>query len=362
MRLPDEYDEEPRVSNVVRNTAILAFLAVLSIFMVVILVNYSKKPSGHKDTPETGTQVSEQTNGDQELVIGDSTLTPDDLDFWDKFGGSDKKEDSTSPSVPKKEYIVDPSEDGKHTLIINSDGEEEWVVINQYLTKHDYDFTKLVLQSNLMKYYVDGKKTSYVGADISKYQAYIDFGKLKKAGIDFVIIRVGARGYGTGQVMLDDYFLDNIKRASDADLEIGVYFYSQAISKEEAEQEADMVLEYVKDYNITYPIAFVMDDVTNDSARIDILSKEDKTKIAKAFLGKVKKAGYIPLLYGDKEWLIKQLDLSKLTDYDVWLSQPGDLPDYPYKFSMWQYSTSATVEGISGDCNLNISFIDYSVK
>ena len=66
--------------------------------------------------------------------------------------------------------------------------------------------------------------------------------------------------------------------------------------------------------------------------------------------------------YGDKEWLIKQLDLSKLTDFDVWLSQPGDLPDYPYKFTMWQYSTTASIDGISGQSNLNISFIDYSVK
>lgn len=362
MRLPDEYDEERGGNKVVRNTAIIAILTVLSILMVVLIVNYSQKPSGHKTASESKTESSVQETQDNEPVLGNSTLSPDDLDFWDKFAGESKEEESSSHSVPQKEYILDPSEDGKHTLVIGADGEEEWVVINQYLAKNEFDFTKLVSQSGIMKYYVDGKKTSYAGVDISKYQAYIDFGKLKKAGIDFVMIRVGARGYSTGQIMLDDYFLDNIKRASDADLQIGVYFYSQAISEAEAEEEAKVVLEYIKDYNITYPVAFVMEDIANDSSRIDILGKEDKTKIAKAFLSKVKKAGYIPLLHGDKEWLIKQVDLSKLTDYDVWLSQPGDLPDYPYKFTMWQYSTSSVVEGISGDCNLNISFIDYSVK
>ena len=362
MRLPEEYDDEPRGNKVVKTTAILAFLAVVSIFVLVLIVNESKKPSGHIAATESKTEQSKQESEEDELSYGNSTLTPDDLDFWDKFSDGNKTEEKPSHSVPEKEYMLDPSEDGMHTMIVNADGEEEWVVINQYLEKNEYDFTKLVSQSDLMKYYVDGKKVSYVGVDVSKYEAYIDFGKLKKAGIDFVMIRVGARGYGTGQIMIDDYFLDNIKRATDADLEVGVYFYSQAISKEEAQEEANVVLEYIKDYNVTYPIAFVMEKIPNDSARIDILSKDDKTKIAKEFLGKVKKAGYIPLLYGNKEWLIKQVDLSKLTDYDVWLSQPGDLPDYPYKFTMWQYSTSSIIDGISGDCNLNISFIDYSVK
>ena len=99
----------------------------------------------------------------------------------------------------KKETTeADPSTDGKHTLVTNRDGKEEWVLISPYLPKHEYDFTKLVCQSDLMKYYQDGKLTSYVGVDISKYQDYVDFLKLKKAGVDFVMLRVGARGYGSG--------------------------------------------------------------------------------------------------------------------------------------------------------------------
>ena len=222
------------------------------------------------------------------------------------------------------------------------------MLISPYLPKHEYDFTKLVCQSDLMKYYQDGKLTSYVGVDISKYQDYVDFLKLKKAGVDFVMLRVGARGYGSGQIVLDDYFVDNIKRATDAGLQIGVYFTSQAITEEEAVEESNIVLENIKDYKITYPVAFDMSFVDNDTTRIETVSRADKTKITKAFLDTIEAAGYKPLLYGDKEWLIKEIDLSKLSAYDVWLSQMEDVPDYPYRFTMWQYANDVTIDGIAG--------------
>ena len=105
-----------------------------------------------------------------------------------------------------------------------------------------------------------------------------------------------------------------------------------------------------------------MEYVENDTARVEALSRADKTKITKAFLDTIQAAGYRAMIYGDKEWLIKRIDLSQLTDYDVWLSQQKDIPDYPYKFVMWQYTTSAEIRGIDGYANLNVCFIDYSAK
>lgn len=141
-----------------------------------------------------------------------------------------------------------------------------------YLPKHEYDFTKLVCQSDLMKYYQDGKLTSYVGVDISKYQDYVDFLKLKKAGVDFVMLRVGARGYGSGQIVLDDYFVDNIKRATDAGLQIGVYFTSQAITEEEAVEESNIVLR-IQRLQDHLSGAFDMSFVDNDTTRIETVSR-----------------------------------------------------------------------------------------
>lgn len=123
-----------------------------------------------------------------------------------------------------------------------------------------------------------------------------------------------------------------------------------------------MVLEALEDYQITYPVAFDMGFVENDTARIESLSKTEKTEITKTFLDTVAAEGYMTVIYGDKEWLIKEIDMSKLTAYDVWLSQLQDLPDYPYRFTMWQYTTSASVDGIAGYASLNVSFIDYSEK
>lgn len=368
MHLPDDYEEHSGLTPAVVTAIVAVTLFVAAILVVVLLMNH--KDSSHKTPqPETveavvETQEVKEKYPDTDKLLSGSTLSPDDLDFWDMYPEEKETEavPETKEDAPKETAANDPATDGRHTLVQYADGREEWVLISPYLPKHEYDFTKLVCQSNLMKYYEEGKQVSFVGTDISKYQDYVDFGKVKKAGVDFVMIRVGARGYGSGQLVLDEYFADNIKRATDAGLEIGVYFFSQAITKEEAVEEANMVLENIKDYKITYPVAFDMEPITNDTARIDKLSKSEKTDIAKTFLDTVQAAGYKPMIYGNKEWLIKQVDLSKLTAYDVWLSQQSDVPDYPYKFSMWQYSTDAGIDGIAGYADLNISFIDYSEK
>ena len=213
-----------------------------------------------------------------------------------------------------------------------------------------------------MVYYEDGRQSSYVGVDLSKYNNEVDFQKLKAAGVDFVMLRLGSRGYGSGQIMLDEKFVEYITKATEAGLQIGVYFYSQAITEAEAVEEANFVIQNLVNYKLTYPIAFDMEYVKNDSARIDALTREEKTKVAKAFLKTVKTAGYKPMIYGTKEWLIKEIDLTKLTDYDVWLSQQEEEPDYPYQFQMWQYSLEGSISGVTGDVDMNISFVDYSEK
>ena len=378
MRLPNDYEERPGITPTLISAIVAVTLFVGAILVVVLLMNDQGERPHTNVVQQPSSVVTDDTlmsndsdmNGDQ--VLPNSGLRPEDLDFWDKYPKDTSEESLREESRPSENRDSnkatessapsDPSTDGKHTLVQHADGKEEWVLISPYLPKNDYDFTKLVCQSDLMKYYVDGKLVSYVGVDISKYQDYVDFVKLRRAGIDFVMIRVGARGYGTGQLVLDDYFYDNIKRASDAGLRIGLYFSSQAITVEEAVEEANMVLDNIGDYVIDYPIAFNMGFVANDTARIDVLSKAEKTAIAKAFLDTVQEAGYIGILYGDKEWLIKEIDMSKLTAYDVWLSQIADIPDYPYRFSIWQYKDTAIIDGIAGYASLNVSFIDYSEK
>ena len=176
------------------------------------------------------------------------------------------------------------------------------------------------------------------------------------------MLRLGARGYSTGQISLDDNFVENMEAAIEAGLDIGVYFYYQAISQEEVLQEANFFIKNLEPYraHITYPVAFDMENVANDKARIDGLSRDDKTSIAITFLSGIQTAGYAPMIYGNKEWLIKNVDLAKLQDYDVWLSQEQDVPDYPYQFAMWQYTTTGVLNGVTGDASLNLCFVSYS--
>lgn len=365
MKLHDDFDDHSGMTPTVVMTIVAVTVFVAIILVVVLLVNSGGRRSGRGS--QSTVQQPEATSPvilspEPGSIPSGSVLHPDDLDFWDKY--PPKEEETPEPQEPVEQEKVenDPATDGKHTLVVNADGKEEWVLISPYLPKHEYDFTRLVCQSGRMKYYENGKQVSYVGVDVSKLQDYIDFVKVKKAGINFVMIRVGARGYGTGQLIVDDYFSENIKRATDAGLDVGVYFYSQAITEEEAIEEANLVLENLGEYEISYPVAFDMELVPNDTSRIAALSKSERTKITKAFLDAIEDAGHKTVIYGNKEWLIKEIDMSKLTAYDVWLAQAADIPDYPYKFTMWQYNTQGSVDGIAGPVNLNVSFIDYSEK
>lgn len=362
MKLPDDNKDKSGMTPTIVSTIVAVSMFVLVILLVVLYINHKQNPPWRHTNVQPAPVVSTvaESYPDTADLIGDSTLTPDDLDFWDMYP-VETPEPEAAQETPKPQEN-DPATDGKHTLVVDRDGREEWVLISPYLPKHEYDFTQLVCQSDLMKYYEDGRQVSFVGVDISKAEGYVDYNKLKKAGVDFVMLRVGARGYSSGQLVIDEYFSDNIKRASDAKLEIGLYFFSQAITEAEAIEEALVVIQHLQGYTVKYPIAFVMEYIDNDTCRVEALSKAEKTTIAKAFLDTIRFGGYEPMLYGDKYWLLKQVDLSKLTGYDIWLSQQEDVPDYPYRFSMWQYDRQASIDGISGNANLNISFIDYSEK
>lgn len=366
MKMPEDFDDHSNLTPTVVMAILAVTFFVALILVLVLLFNKSGRnnqtgqeqtqPGSTEDITSSGSQYPDT----EEIISSAGSAHPDDFDFWEMYPESTEEPEPTEE--PEATMENDPSTDGKHTLIKYANGEEEWVLISPYLPKHEYDFTKLVCQSDLMKYYENGKQTSFVGVDISKLQDYVDFGRVKRAGIDFVMLRVGSRGYGTGQLNLDDSFSDNLQRATEAGLDVGVYFFSQAVTTDEAVEEADLVIENLGEYQLTYPVAFDMEKIENDTARTDSLTRAEKTAITKAFLDRIAEAGYKTMIYGNKEWLIKEIDMSKLTAYDVWLSQAADIPDYPYKFAMWQYSFEGAVDGITGYVDMNISFINYAEK
>lgn len=368
----------------------------VSAFVLIVLFAVFRGNDNKRGGSEYLQQVQEQKEEEEKqaelAAIEEEEAAPklraEDLDFWDMY----PKEEETKPETDaadaaesvttrnpytekaerekeeerqkEEEAQNDPATDGKHTLITNRDGSEEWVLISPYLTKNTFDFTKMEDKAGLKRYMENGRKTSYVGVDISKHTGKVYFPSLKAAGVDYVMIRLGSRGYSTGQITLDENFKENIEGAIEAQLDVGVYFYSQAISQDEAVQEANFVVQNLEPYRgrVKYPIAFNMGFVSNDKSRIEGLSREDKTAVTVSFLDAVRAAGYVPMVYGDKEWLIKEVDLTKLQDYDVWLSQEEEIPDYPYRYAMWQYNTDGVLNGIDGGADLNICFVNYSER
>lgn len=206
--------------------------------------------------------------------------------------------------------------------------------------------------------YKDDKYSSRLGVDVSHHQGKIDWEKVKEDGYEFAIIRIGYRGYGTeGTLNLDNRFHENIKDAQRAGLDVGVYFFAQAINEEEALEEAEFVLKHLKGYKLELPVAYDPESILYDEARTDDVTGEQFTKNAKVFCKRIRKAGYEPMIYSNMLWEAYELDLEKLSDYPIWYADYEPLPQTPYDFVMWQYTSSGTVNGIKGRVDLNIQFV-----
>ncbi len=202
----------------------------------------------------------------------------------------------------------------------------------------------------------EGNPGAKMGIDVSKWNKEIDWDKVKKAGVEFAIIRVGYRGATTGALVEDPYFEANIKGAARAGIPTGVYFFTQALDPVEAVEEASMVIALCKDYEVTYPV-FIDVEGLGGSGRADGLDVEARTAVSKAFCATIESAGYRAGVYSSRNWLNQMLDMDKLRDYVVWLAEYRDVPIYQGYYHMWQYTSSGSVDGIEGKVDFNLSYL-----
>ncbi len=245
-------------------------------------------------------------------------------------------------------------------IVYLDDGQVTFTPINPELSLHEYDWRNLVNVDGRLDYQLDGKSLIVAGIDVSKFQGNINWSKVKQDKIDFAMLRVGYRGYTEGEIFIDSQFHEYALGASQNDIDLGVYFFSQAINEAEAIEEANFVLQQIVDYPISYPVVFDMEDIFNTTTRTDGLSKNDITKITKAFCLRIKEAGYTPMIYGNSHWFFSNLNLEEIKDIDKWYAQYASDPYYPYVFSIWQYTNTGQIDGIKGNVDLNISFLDYA--
>lgn len=224
-----------------------------------------------------------------------------------------------------------------------------------------YSAENLVTEDNgLPAYYQDGKKISHIGIDLSEYQGEVDFEKAKAAGVEFVMLRIGGRFYGTdGTVYEDGAFDSYYQQAKAAGIKVGAYFFSQAVSTADAVEEAEFVVKKLGGKKLDYPIAFDWENIADDEARTDNVSGTELTTIAEAFCNKVIDSGYKAIVYANSAQMFIMYDFETMKDYDFWLADYREFPTMYYKFDMWQYATDGTVDGIEGNVDMNLSFTDF---
>ncbi len=244
-------------------------------------------------------------------------------------------------------------------VLVGTPPECEFYKIVSEVPRHSYNPENFYIEDNdnAMYYHLDdGTRASSVAIDVSTYQTYVDWDKVRAAGVDVVMIRVGFRGYGSGKIVLDNMFEDHAEKAKAAGLRVGVYFFSQALNYEEGVEEAEFALDAIKDYGIDGPVAIDTEYVDAADARTVGLGISARTDGVVGFCEKVKAAGYEPMIYASRNWFVQCLDMTRLGDYRLWLAHYTNQSDFPYEYMGWQYTDSGEIDGISGKIDMNVWF------
>lgn len=394
------YDQESEDKKSYQKTVAMCVAAaslVILLFLVILYINTDEKTPKH-----TSANVKEEVETEDDILKDSHNITSEELEFWndakkpkpveneeegeltpynDPEDNGDGGDLSDSESKKPKEDrdnsdISDGSEESlnkdltddkeydkeNYYAIEDGNGKKTYYEIKKDVPKNDYDLENNLVNENGMLVYKESKRESIKGVDLSKYNGTVDFTKLKDAGVGFAMLRLGSRGYGSGKITLDDKFVEYAQNAQVAGIPIGAYFYSQAVNEIEAVEEANYIVGAISGFNVKYPVAIDIERVSGDEARTDKLTNSARTAIVKLFCDTVKGYGYKPVIYASSEMLVGGLNIEELQDYDVWLADEKVPTEYPYRFGMWQYNTKGHIEGITGDIDLDISFIDYERK
>ena len=195
-----------------------------------------------------------------------------------------------------------------------------------------------------------------LGIDVSKWNGSIDWNAVKNSGVSYVIIRCGYRGSSAGALIEDPKFASNIKGATAAGLKVGIYFFTQAVDEVEAVEEASMTLSLIRGYRISYPVFL---DVESSKGRGDKISRDVRTAVCAAYCRTIANSGYTAGIYANKTWLTEKINTGALGSYKIWLAQYATTPTYTGRYELWQYQSKGRVNGISGNVDMNYSYLGY---
>lgn len=209
--------------------------------------------------------------------------------------------------------------------------------------------------------YIDYEDERYIGlrgVDVSEHQKEIDWNAVAADGVQFAIIRAGYRGYSEGGLNEDLFFRANMEGAAAAGIKTGVYFFSQAVTPEEAEEEAAYVLGLIDGFSPELPVFYDWERIGNsDSSRSIGMTGAQITQNCLAFCKKIDDAGYESGVYFYRSLGYLEYELNELADLTFWVAAPGEYDDFYYEHTLWQYSYAGAVDGISGSTDLDIMYV-----
>lgn len=241
-------------------------------------------------------------------------------------------ESAMSGQEPEPAVTTAPTEE---TLPPNPYSAEDFVYVNGYLSCTAGDYS--------------------LGIDVSEHQQRIDWPQVAQAGMEFAVVRIGYRGYTRGDIHADDYAEYNLKEAKAAGLQVGAYFYSQALNAQEAAEEAAFCVDFLKEHDLDLPLVFDWEYVS-ETARTGAMDTQTLTQCAKVFCQIVEEEGYEAVIYANPSLAGSLLRMNELQDYRFWLAMYTDAMDYPYKADIWQYTDEGSVPGIEGNVDINLMF------
>ena len=256
---------------------------------------------------------------------------------------------------PAEEAQIDPHEG---QVLINDGFNDVWItpiegVEVSDLKKEDFD------SSDGTVVYTGDDYDTVLGIDVSTFQGDIDWEKVAASGVRFAFIQTGYRGYTQGGLFEDTRYVQNIKGARAAGLDVGVYFFSQAVNVGEAIEEARFVLNQIDGFDITLPIMYDWEDFDDKpDARTNGLDPNIIADCGVAFCETIRSAGYDAGIYFNRRLGYYSFDLGRLKDCKLWLAEPGDYPSFYYAGNIWQYAHgTGEVDGIEGGVDMNLMFI-----
>lgn len=273
---------------------------------------------------------------------------------------------------PESTKIITPiAEPIENPVVLSATGSGRYYLPRyKNVSNHEFNWDNLKTYDDGFRELTDdeGNVISKMGIDVSHHnnnKGKIDWQQVKQAGIEFAIIRLGYRGTGEGTLEPDNYAEENVKGAAAAGLDIGVYFYTQAITEAEAIAEADYLINKLKEYGVEVKLPLVIDTElyeTKKTARGNMISRAQRTKCLKAFCERVEASGYTPMIYASTRWSILNFDRDALSEYPFWFAFYGEKVTYRFDFCIWQYTSEGRVPGITGDVDLDIMLLEPTMN